>query len=125
MRTTGSFAILGIVLVTVAARAESVQLYAAGSLRAGLTDVVTAFETESGIKVDTRFGPSGLLKDEIIGGAKVDVFASANTSHPQALSAAKKSGPVLLFARNRLCALVKPAHAISIRMISELTSAHG
>jgi len=27
--------------------------------------------------------------------------------HPQALSAAKKSGPVQLFARNRLCALVE------------------
>jgi molybdate transport system substrate-binding protein len=36
------------------------------------------------------------------------VFASANMEHPQALSAAKKSGPVHLFARNRLCALVKP-----------------
>jgi ABC-type molybdate transport system substrate-binding protein len=28
--------------------------------------------------------------------------------HPQALSAAKKSGPVRRFARNRLCALVRP-----------------
>jgi hypothetical protein len=33
------------------------------------------------------------------------VFASANMEHPQALSAAKKSGPVVLFARNRLCAM--------------------
>ena len=28
--------------------------------------------------------------------------------HPQALHDAKKSGPVVRFARNRLCALVKP-----------------
>ena len=28
--------------------------------------------------------------------------------HPQALAAAGKSGPVVLFARNRLCALVRP-----------------
>jgi len=28
--------------------------------------------------------------------------------HPQALAAAKRSGPMVLFARNRLCALMRP-----------------
>lgn len=102
-----SFAILG-AMMSIPARADTVQLYAAGSLRAALTDVAKAFETQSGHQVQLKFGPSGLLKDEIAGGAKADVFASANMEHPQALSAAKKSGPVLLFARNKLCALVKP-----------------
>jgi molybdenum ABC transporter molybdate-binding protein len=88
--------------------ADTVQLYAAGSLRAALTDVAKAFEAASGDAVQAKYGPSGLLKDEIAVGAKADVFASANMEHPQALSAAGKSGPVLLFARNRLCALVKP-----------------
>ena len=54
-----------------------------------------------------KFGPSGLLKDEIAGGAKADVFASANMTHPQALHEAGKSGPVSRFARNNLCALVQ------------------
>jgi ABC-type molybdate transport system substrate-binding protein len=36
------------------------------------------------------------------------VFASANMEHPLALAAANKSGPVVLFARNRLCALTRP-----------------
>ena len=40
--------------------------------------------------------------------ALTDVFASANMEHPQALHDAGKSGPVVLFARNKLCALVKP-----------------
>jgi molybdenum ABC transporter molybdate-binding protein len=62
--------------------------------------------------VQAKFGPSGLLKDEIAGGAKAEVFASANMEHPQALAAAKLSGPVVLFARNRLCALVRPALAV-------------
>jgi molybdate transport system substrate-binding protein len=101
-----SLAILGIISMSTA-RADTVQLYAAGSLRAALTDVAKAFEAESGHRVEAKYGPSGLLKDEIAGGAKADVFASANMEHPQALSAASKSGPVLLFARNRLCALVK------------------
>ena len=59
-----------------------------------------------------KFGASGLLKDELMGGAKADVFASANMQHPQELAAANKSGPVLLFARNKMCALVKPGLAV-------------
>jgi molybdate transport system substrate-binding protein len=95
--------------MTITARAaEPVQLYAAGSLRSALTDVATAFETQTGIKVQAKFGPSGTLKDEIAAGARADVFASANMEHPQALASARKSGPVVLFARNRLCALARP-----------------
>ena len=58
--------------------------------------------------MQTKFGPSGLLKNEIAGGAAAEVFASANMEHPQALASEKRSGPVVLFARNRLCALVRP-----------------
>jgi molybdenum ABC transporter molybdate-binding protein len=89
-------------------RAEMVSLYAAGSLRGGLTDVTKAFEAATGNKVEAKYGASGLLKNEIAGGAKADVFASANMEHPQALHDTNKSGPVVLFARNTLCALVKP-----------------
>ncbi len=85
-----------------------IRLCAAGSLKAALTGVAEAFEGGCEHKVEMKCGPSGLLKDEIAGGAKADVFASANMDHPQALNAARISGPVLLFARNRLCALVRP-----------------
>jgi molybdate transport system substrate-binding protein len=84
-----------------------------------LTDVAKAYEAESGHSVQAKYGPSGILKDEIAGGAKADVFASANMEHPQALSAAKKSGPVLLFARNRLFALVKPGLKIDSASLLE------
>jgi ABC-type molybdate transport system substrate-binding protein len=62
--------------------------------------------------VQAKFGPSGTLKNEIAGGARAEVFASANMTHPQALAKEGKSGPVVLFARNRLCALVKPGLAV-------------
>jgi molybdate transport system substrate-binding protein len=88
--------------------AETIQLYAAGSLKAALTDVAAKFEASTGNKVEAKFGPSGTLKNEISGGAKADVFASANMEHPQALHDERKSGPVIRFARNRLCALVRP-----------------
>ena len=92
--------------------AEPVQLYAAGSLRTALTEIAADFEAQTGIKVQAKFGPSGTLKDEIAGGARADVFASANMEHPQALASGRKSGPVVLFARNRLCALARPGIAV-------------
>jgi molybdate transport system substrate-binding protein len=89
------------------AHAETVLLHAAGSLREALDETARAFEQATGIQVKARYGASGLLKDEIAGGAEAEVFASANMDHPRALAAAGKSGPVVLFARNRLCALVR------------------
>ncbi|HEU4662220.1 MAG TPA: molybdate ABC transporter substrate-binding protein [Pseudolabrys sp.] len=90
------------------ASADTIHLYAAGSLREALTDVVDAFVADTRHKVETKYGPSGLLKDEIANGATAGVFASANMEHPRALERLKKSGPVICFARNTLCALVRP-----------------
>src|SRR5215467_13931062 len=93
--------------------ADTVLLHAAGSLRAALNEVAASYEKATGIHVIAKFGASGLLKEEIAGGARAEVFASANMEHPQALAAAKKSGPVVLFARNKLCALVRPGLEVS------------
>lgn len=86
---------------------REVALYAAGSLKAALGAITRAYEAASGDTIVSTFGASGLLKDKIAGGAKADVFASANREHPQALHDAGKSGAVMLFARNSLCALVR------------------
>jgi len=99
---------LAILAMTGPAMSETVQLYAAGSLRGALTDVAKAYEAASGNKVEAKWGASGLLKNEIAAGAETDVFASANMEHPQALHDAGKSAPAVLFTRNKLCALVKP-----------------
>jgi molybdate transport system substrate-binding protein len=105
--------VVAALLMTASASAsEPVLLHAAGSLRAALTDVAAAFEQASGVKVEAKYGASGLLRDEIASGARAEVFASANMEHPQALAAANKSGPVVMFARNRLCALVRPGLAV-------------
>src|SRR5215831_6496163 len=101
-----------VMTMTMQAKAtDPLQLYAAGSLRSALTEIAAAFEAQAGIKVRTKFGPSGTLKDEIAAGARADVFASANMEHPQALASARKSGQVVLFARNKLCALARPGVA--------------
>jgi molybdenum ABC transporter molybdate-binding protein len=95
------------------AHADTVRLYAAGSLKAALDDVAKAYQAKSGHKVAAKYGPSGALKNEIVGGAKADVFASANMEHPQALHDDDTSGPVLRFARNKMCALVKPGLVVT------------
>jgi molybdenum ABC transporter molybdate-binding protein len=90
------------------AHADTVTLFAAGSLKGALTDVAKAYEAKSGHKVAMKFGPSGLLKKEITDGANADIFASANMEHPQALFDDGTGGPVVRFARNKLCALARP-----------------
>src|ERR1700730_12105527 len=53
-------------------------------------------------------------------GAKAEVFASANMEHPQALAQAGRAGPVVLFARNRLCALARPGLAVEPTTLLDL-----
>jgi len=85
-----------------------IRLFAAGSLKDTLAEMADAYEAAGGESVVAKFGPSGLLKDEIAGGATADVFASADMAHPRALHDAGIGGPVICFARNQLCALVRP-----------------
>jgi ABC-type molybdate transport system substrate-binding protein len=87
---------------------EPVRLYAAGSLRGVMTDLGKAWAASGGGAVAPEFGASGTLRDRIAGGAKADVFASANMEHPQSLAASGRAGPVSLFAKNQLCALSTP-----------------
>ena len=100
--------LLSMGLMTGSTVAATIQLYAAGSLKLALTEVARSYEDATGNKVETKYGASGLLKNEISSGAKADVFASANMEHPQALHDETKSGSVVRFARNALCALVRP-----------------
>jgi molybdate transport system substrate-binding protein len=93
--------------------AADLSLYAAGSLKAAMTDVAGAYEQQYGTGVAPAFAASGLLRQRIEQGEAPDVFASANMAHPQALAAAGWGGPVALFARNRLCALAQPGIEVS------------
>jgi len=104
----GALALLMCAMAGSATAAETITIYAAGSLKSALTDLAESYESATGDIVSARYGASGLLKDEISKGAQADVFASANMEHPQALHDQNKSGPVIRFARNRMCALVKP-----------------
>ncbi|HZQ12991.1 MAG TPA: molybdate ABC transporter substrate-binding protein [Pseudolabrys sp.] len=100
--------LFGLAAMNSAAQADTVTLFAAGSLKDALGDVAKAYEAKSGHKVAMKFGPSGLLKKEIADGGRADVFASANMEHPEELHDDGTGGPVVRFARNKMCALVRP-----------------
>ncbi len=113
---------LGAAVGNAASAQEPVRLYAAGSLRAALTDVANAFKAETGIAVAGTYGASGLLRERIEKGEPAEVFASANMDHPQMLARSGRLGSVALFTRNEMCALVNPtievtADTLLIRML--------
>ncbi|QSX34487.1 molybdate ABC transporter substrate-binding protein [Shewanella avicenniae] len=89
------------------AATETIELRAAGSLKAAMTEIVNSYQAETNHAVAMQFGPSGLLRKRIEEGEKVDLFASANMKHPEALVAANKGDKVSMFARNELCALAQ------------------
>jgi len=113
MKNPYVLAVITMMLSTNLPAQEQINLYAAGSLKAALTEIAKAFTKQHGIPVQTTFGASGLLRERIENGEAADVFASANMEHPERLLKADKSGPVLLFARNRLCALAHPNLAVT------------
>lgn len=87
---------------------DTVSLIAAGSLRAALGQVVSDYAAMSDTTVEATFGPSGLMRQNIESGATAHVFASANMGHPRTLEKSGLGGPVVLFARNRLCGIAQP-----------------
>jgi len=104
-----NFVVLLVLLMPLSVSAsDSVKLYAAGSLKSAIGDVVVSYEKTYKTKVTTKFGPSGLLRKAIEEGESPDIFASADMAHPEKLASGGWGSPVVLFARNQLCALAQP-----------------
>jgi len=84
---------------------ESMAVYAAGSLREALTEVAAQWQARGGAPVALTFGASGLLRERIENGEPAQVFASADTEHPQRLAAGGAWQAPVILTRNGLCAL--------------------
>ena len=80
------------------------RIFAAGSLRAALTDIVARHGGEPA----PVFGPAGLLRERIEGGDMPDLYLSANLAHPAAIAALLPGRVVRAFARNAMVALARP-----------------
>ena len=79
----------------------------------GGKEVARDHEARTGQQVALTFGPSGLLRERIENGEGAQVFASADTQHPQRLADGGGWAPQTVFVRNSLCALVQPALAVN------------
>lgn len=86
-------------------QSAAVQLYAAGSLRGALSEIAKDYEAQTGQKIVLTFGASGLLRERIEKGESAQVFASADTDHPQRLFKQGGWQTPLVLVRNALCAL--------------------
>ncbi len=87
--------------------AEPVAVFAAGSLREVLTEIARDHEARTGQKLQLTFAASGLLRERIEKGEAAQVFASADTQHPQRLATAGGWQAPVVFVRNSLCALTQ------------------
>ena len=101
--------------------AAPLQVYAAGSLREPLTEIARRYEAATGVRAALTFGASGLLRERIEKGEPAQVFASADTGHPEALARRGGWQPSTVFARNTLCALTTPQEpATSASLLNRL-----
>jgi ABC-type molybdate transport system substrate-binding protein len=95
------------------------RVFAAGSLRAALTQAAAAFKAQGGGDVAFEFGPSGLLRDRLAHGGHADVFASANMEHPHSLVQLGMATDARTFARNRMCALTRERTGVTTKNLLE------
>lgn len=92
---------------------EPIAVYAAGSLREVFTEIARDHQARTGQPVALIFGASGLLRERIEKGEGAQVFASADTQHPQRLAAAGGWQAPTVFVRNSLCALTQASVSTS------------
>ncbi|MCZ4336845.1 molybdate ABC transporter substrate-binding protein [Shewanella colwelliana] len=107
------FSALILIVLSGTTHAAPIEFRAAGSLKTAMTEVIEAYQTQGHAQVAPQFAPSGLLRKRIEQGENVDLFASANMKHPSALNQEGESGSVVMFARNKLCALTQPAVSVT------------
>ena len=102
------WAVVSTGMLTVASAADTAEaplkVFAAGSLTGAMTAVINLYQEKTGVQAQTEFGPAGLLRERIEGGARPDIFASANMAHPQALADKGLATTPIVMARNRICA---------------------
>lgn len=93
-------------------RGDALEVFAAGSLREVLTEIAAHSQAHGGTKINLTFGASGLLRERIEQGAPAQVFASADTNHPERLARSADWKKPVVFVRNALCLLTQPEVAI-------------
>ena len=99
----------------------SITVFAAASLTDAFTEVARAFEDANpGVSVELGFGGSSSLREQILGGAPADVFASANGSNMDQVVEAGEVGSSTAFVTNRLQIAVPAGNPAAITGLEDL-----
>ena len=107
-----------------AASSGDVTVFAAASLTAAFTEIGDAFMVEyPDAGVTFSFAASSELVTQIVEGAPVDVFASADVSNMTKLTdAGNTSGEPVVFATNRAAIIVGPGNPEGITGVADLAN---
>jgi molybdate transport system substrate-binding protein len=96
------------------ATAETVEIYAAGSLRTTVEALAKEAGPLANVEIKSTFGGSGILRQRIEGGEQPDLFLSADTKSPQTLAEQGRAiVPVIAFARNRMCLVARKSVGVT------------
>lgn len=101
-----------------------ITVFAAASLKVPFTEIAEGFEAEHpGTSIELNFAGSSDLVTQITAGAPADVFASADPSNMEKLSAAGLvDGSPTTFATNTLAIAVPPSNPASIATFADLAA---
>lgn len=110
---------------TSASISGTLQVDAAASLKKTFDQIATQFEQANpGVEVSISYDGSAVLATQILGGAPVDVFASADTKNMTKVTQPKLITDVPVeFATNTLQIAVAPGNPKKIRSLRDLTAA--
>lgn len=84
---------------------EPLRVFAAGSLAGSFNVLLSGFGTPPGAGSLATYGPAGALRARLEHGESADLFASADMAQPLLLARQHQGASVVLFARNRMCAI--------------------
>lgn len=104
---------------TPTASSTTLNVFAAASLTASFKTIATQYQAaHSSVKIVYNFNGSQLLAQQIINGAKADVFASADLANMKKVSDPGLVGTQSIFAKNRLAVVIpvsNPGHINSLK----------
>jgi molybdate transport system substrate-binding protein len=105
-------------------RADTVDVFSAGSLRGVVSDLAKEAGATLNIEVNASFGGSGMMRERIEKGEKADLLLSADLGSPRKLeSQGRTVVPTIAFARNRMCIVSrKSAGVTAANLVDRLLS---
>ena len=107
-------------LIAMPGRAADNRIFAAGSLRQALNDIIGAYQQGGGPRYVPTYGPSGKLRQEIEQGNVPEIFASASIEHTEALFKAGRLRSNLVLTRNQLCLMAAPGIALAPDKLADI-----